>query len=147
MCNSVLLWIYLLLASKKNTRRGLLSYHEKQWPPCHSSKLVRLELVERGRADNNIAKEQIHRRRGVQNRKDKRTPLAYGDFFKVESGKRPVRKVLVEGDADIGKTTLSISVSEDWANGKLFQQFELVLFLPLRHKAVAAVGSILELLM
>ena len=49
-------------------------------------------------------------------------------------GKKPVRKVLVEGDAGIGKTTLCTSVSEDWANGKLFQQFELLLLLPLRQK-------------
>ena len=65
--------------------------------------------------------------REVEKTSVKRTPLAYGDLFKVESGKRPVRKVLVEGDPGIGKTTLCISVSEDWENGKLFQQFELVL--------------------
>ena len=64
----------------------------------------------------------------------------------MESGKRPVRKVLVEGDAGIGKTTLCISFSEDWANGKLFQQFELVLLLPLRMKVVALVSSFPELL-
>ena len=64
----------------------------------------------------------------------------------MESGKRRVRKVLVEGDAGIGKTTLCVAVSEDWANGKLFQQFELVLLLPLRMKAVASAGSLPELL-
>ena len=84
--------------------------------------------------------------RGSEKKAVKRTPLAYGDLFKVESGKRRVRKVLVEGDAGIGKTTLCIAVSEDWANGKLFQQFELVLLLPLRMKAVASAGSLPELL-
>ena len=68
------------------------------------------------------------------------------DSFKVKSGKKPVRKVLVEGDAGIGKTTLCTSVSEDWANDKLFQQFELLLLLPLRHKKVASAGSLPELL-
>ena len=84
--------------------------------------------------------------RGRESEGVKRTPLAYGDLFKEESGKRPVRKVLVEGDAGIGKTTLCIAVSEDWANGKLFQQFELVLLLPLRMKVVASAGSLPELL-
>ena len=84
--------------------------------------------------------------RGRDNEDVKRTPLAYGDLFKEESGKRPVRKVLVEGDAGIGKTTLCIAVSEDWANGKVFQQFELVLLLPLRMKVVASAGSLPELL-
>ena len=119
---------------------------EKQWPPCHSNKLVRLELVEREKGEDYSANAQ----RGREDKGAKRTPLAYDDLFKVESGTeepvRKVRKVLIEGDAGIGKTTLCISVSEDWANGKLFQQFELVLHLPLRMKVVASAGSLPELL-
>ena len=115
---------------------------EKQWTPCHSDKLVRLELVERKKGKGYSA----YTQRGREDEGIKRTPLAYGDLFKVESGKRRVRKVLVEGDAGIGKTALCIAVSEDWANGKLFQQFELVLLLPLRMKAVASAGSLPELL-
>ena len=115
---------------------------EEQWPPCHSDKLVRLELVEREKGEGYSANTQ----RGREDGGIKRTPLAYGDLFKVESGKRRVRKVLVEGDAGIGKTTLCIAISEGWANGKLFQQFELVLRLPLRMKAVASAGSLPELL-
>ena len=142
-------------ASIKRKYQERLIIHEKQWPPCHSDKLVRLELVEREKGEDYSASEERGRDvKGSDNnqerdRKDKsvtRTPLAYSDLFKVESGKRPVRKVLVEGDAGIGKTTLSISISEDWANGKLFQEFELVLLLPLRHKEVGSVGSISELL-
>ena len=119
---------------------------ENQWPSRHSNKLVRLELVEREKGEGYSANTQ----RGREDEGAKRTPLAYGDLFKVESGTeepvRKVRKVLVEGDAGIGKTTLCISVSEDWANGKLFQQFELVLHLPLRMKVVASAGSLPELL-
>ena len=119
---------------------------EKQWPPCHANKLVGLELVERKKREGYSANAQ----RGRKDKDVKRTPLPYGNLFKVESGSeepvRKVRKVLVEGDAGIGKTTLCISVSEDWANRKLFQQFELVLHLPLRMKAVASAGSLPELL-
>ena len=132
------------ITSIKEKYRERLINREEQWPPCHSDKLVRLELVERKKGEGYSANTQ----RG-QSREDKdvkRTPLPYSNLFKVESGKRPVRKVLVEGDAGIGKTTLSISVSEDWANGKLFQQFELVLHLPLRMKVVASAGSLPELL-
>ena len=115
---------------------------EKQWPPCHSDKLVRLQLVKREKGEGYSSNTQ----RGSKKKAVKRTPLAYGGFLKVKSGKRRVRKVLVEGDAGIGKTTLCIAVSEDWANGKLFQQFELVLLLPLRMKAVASACSLPELL-
>ena len=136
-------------ASIKRKYQERLINREKQWPPCHSNKLVRLELVEREKGEGYSVNEQRGRDdigRDTKDKDVKRAPLAYGDIFKVESGKRPVRKILVEGDAGIGKTTLSISVSEDWANGKLFQQFELVLLLPLRHKEIGAVGSIPGLL-
>ena len=115
---------------------------EKQWPHCTSDKLARLEIVKREKVGGYSAKTW----RGRDCDGVKRTPIAYGDLFKEESGKRPVRKVLVEGDAGIGKTTLCIAVSEDWANGKLFQQFELVLLLPLRTRVVASAGSLAELL-
>ena len=115
---------------------------EKQWPPCHSNKLIRLQLVERKKGEGYCANIQ----RGREDKTVKQTPLAYGDLFKVERGKKPVRKVLVEGDAGIGKTTLSISLSEDWAREKLFQEFKLLLLLPLRDKKVASAGSLPELL-
>ena len=126
------------ISSMKGKYQERCINREEQWPPCHLEKLVRLELVEREKGEGYSANTQ----RGSEKKAVKRTPLAYGDLFKVESGKRRVRKVLVEGDAGIGKTTLCIAVSEDWANGKLFQQFELVLLLPLRMKAVASVGSL-----
>ena len=132
----------IFLPSIKQKYKDRLINREKQWPLCHSNKLVRLELVERekgkGYCDN--------RQRGSDDKTVKRTSLAYGDLFKVESGKRPVRKILVEGDAGIGKTTLSVSISEDWSCEKLFKEFELVLLLPLRHKKVASAGSLPELL-
>ena len=128
------------ISIKKKYKERRINY-EEQWPPCHSNKIVRLDLVERkkGEFDNS--------QRGGEDSNGKRTPLAYGDLFTVKTGiEKPVRKVLVEGDAGIGKTTFCISVSEEWANGKLFQQFELVLLLPLRTKVVASAGSLPELL-
>ena len=125
--------------SIKKKYKDRLINREKQWPPCHSNKLVKLELVEREKGEGSSANTQ-------RGREDKRTPLAYGDLFKEESGKKAVRKVLVEGDAGIGKTTLSTSISEDWSHDKLFKGYELLLLLPLRHKKVASAGSLPELL-
>ena len=125
--------------SIKKKYKDRLINREKQWPPCHSNKLVKLELVEREKGESSFAN--THR-----GREDERTPLAYGDLFKEESGKKAVRKVLVEGDAGIGKTTLSTSISEDWSRDKLFKEYELLLLLPLRHKKVASAGSLPELL-
>ena len=117
--------------SIKKKYKDRLINREKQWPPCHSNKLVKLELVEREKGGEKT---------------EKRTPLAYGDLFKEESRKKAVRKVLVEGHAGIGKTTFSTSISEEWSHDKLFKEYELLLLLPLRHKKVASAGSLPELL-
>ena len=108
-----------------------LNDREDQWPLCCSNKLIRLELVER-------SKSEIVRGFSV--------PLDYWNLFKVDRGMEQVRKVLVEGDAGIGKTTLCTLISKDWANDKILQQFQLLLLLPLRHKKVASANSLSELL-
>ena len=118
---------------------------EKQWPLCHTDRLIRLELVEREKGKIYFGSHQ----RGENNNSEvtnERRSLAYEDLFKVEDRKYPVRSILVEGDAGIGKTTFCTSISEDWANGKLFQQFKLVLLLPLRHRKVASATSLSGLL-
>ena len=130
------------ITSIKRKYRERLINRENQWPPCKSNKLVRLELVEGVKGEGYYARHM----RGQESEEIKRTPIEYVDLFKVESGKAPIRKILVEGDAGIGKTTLSIAVCEDWANERLFQQFKLLLLLPLRHKKVASVASLPELL-
>ena len=149
------------LPSIKQKYKDRLINREKQWPPCHSNKLVRLELVEREKGKgycDNIPRGSLERSEKdarfyykdqySNNKKETvtRTSLAYNSLFIEKGGKKPVRKILVEGDAGIGKTTLSVSISEDWSCDKLFQEFELVLLLPLRHKKVASAGSLPELL-
>ena len=117
---------------------------EKQWPPCKSEKLVRLELVE-GEQRQGYSAGQT-RGRDDKLKAVKRSPLAYSNILKAKDDKKTVRKVLVEGDAGIGKTTLCTAVSEDWANEKLFQEFDILLLLPLRQKRIATAGSLLDLL-
>ena len=128
------------VTSIRKKYKGRLINREKQWLIRHSSKLVRLQLVSKNEGESYSTST----RRGED---DKSTPLAYCDLFKPESGKvEPVNKVLVEGGAGIGKTTLSVSLSEDWAFDKLFQKFELLLLLQLRYEKVATAGSLPELL-
>ena len=114
---------------------------EKQWPPCKSKKLVRLELV-KGETRQGYSAGQT---RGRDDKAIKREPLAYSDILKAKDSTGTL-KVLVEGDAGIGKTTLCTALSEDWANEKLFQEFEILLLLHLRQKTIASAGSLLGLL-
>ena len=126
--------------SIKTKYKDRLINREKQWLIRHSNKLVRLQLVNKNEVD-------VYSTSTSREEDGKSTSLAYCDLFKPDSRKvEPVNKVLVEGGAGIGKTTLSVSLSVDWMYGKLFQEFELLLLLPLRHEKVARAGSLPELL-
>ena len=114
-----------------------------QWPPCFAEKLVRLELHQEV---YNVYYNKQQRGGHKHYSTSSHEQLQYDDIFKNKPGGSVVRKVLVEGDAGIGKTTLCTSISIDWAQYKRLKQFKLLLLLPLREKAVTCVKSVLELL-
>ena len=127
---------------KKKYREKLL-VSEEQWPPVRGDKLINLQLVE---ADKNEGFRGGLRQHGASCEKFKRTPILYDDLFRVEEGKKPVRKVLVEGNGGIGKTTLCTMLSEGWGKEKVLTQFDCVLLLPHREKLVASAESLPDLI-
>ncbi len=130
-----------IVSIKKKYKERLLD-RERQWPLRHSSKIINLLLVSRKVGEGYYGNQQ----RGKAVEETKRDLIDYSKLFEVEGGAKPIRKVLIEGDAGIGKTHFCLSLTEDWANGKIFLEFKLVLFLPLRHRIVSSAGSLLELL-
>ena len=115
---------------------------EEQWSPVSVEKLVNLQLVETEKKEGFRAGLPQH---GTNDDKVKCTPILHGDLFKVEEGKKPVRKLIVEGNAGIGKTTLCTMLAEEWANGKIFTQFDCVLLLPLRERSVSTATTLPQL--
>ena len=126
---------------RKKYRERLLNC-EEQWPPVSVEKLVNLQLVETEKNEGFRAGLPQH---GADDDKVKRTPILHGDLLKVEEGKKPVRKLIVEGNAGIGKTTLCTMLTEEWANGEIFTQFDCVLLLPLRERSVLTATTLPQL--
>ena len=91
------------IASVRKIYRERLLNCDEQWPPVSVEKLVNLQLVETDKKEGFRAGLPQH---GANNDKVKCTPILHSDLFKVEEGKKPVRKLIVEGNAGIGKTTL-----------------------------------------
>ena len=61
--------------------------------------------------------------------------LDYGDILALKIGEkqdRQARRLLAEGEAGAGKTTLCAKIAWDWLNGHGFKRFELVLIIPIR---------------
>ena len=117
------------------------SNNVNEWPPVSGEKLIELQLVQAEKKEGFRAGLPQH---GVA--REERTPIIYGELFYIEEGKKPVKKLIVEGNAGIGKTTLCTMLAEGWAEGKILTQFDCVLLLPLREELVSSANSLLELL-
>ena len=114
------------------------SYHLKQ---CHVNvrALEMLELAVCTKPDVGVA---------LSN--GKQVHLAYSNLFNQQyTEMKPAavgNMILIQGEAAVGKTMLCMSIVEDWATGKLFQEFQIVLLLPLSSRNVASALSLSELL-
>ena len=82
----------------------------------------------------------------LQDDKEKRKSILHTDLFKTSSDNKPVRKIVVKGNAGIGKTTLCTMLTEEWAKGNILKQFDCVLLLPLRENRVSSATSLPELI-
>ena len=107
--------------------------HGKQYL-CHLKNVENFELLE------SISKGDCDGSNGKQ------VPITYsnlfsGEYVQPEYATRkasPNKTILVQGEAGVGKTMLCLSILEDWATGKLFQEFRIIIYLPLRNVALSS---------
>ena len=107
--------------------------------PCQLKNVASLELVEKRQYSSN----QLRDERGTTS---KLVRVPYSSLFKGDHGTRSSSKrILIVGEAGVGKTILCALIAEDWANGKFFQEFFMVLLLPLNQRGVASAQNLPEL--
>ena len=129
--------------SIKTKYRERLLVREEQWPPVRGDKLINLQLVEADKAEGfRGGLPQL----AVKEHRVQRTPILYSELFSAREGEKPVRKVLVEGNGGMGKTTLCTMLTEEWAEGKILEQFNCLLLLPFREKSISSAMSLSDLL-
>ena len=108
--------------------------------------VAQLELVEeKGNFQRLFEEDEV----GGRNASRNQIGLNYTQLFTKSQYRLPAKqdtKFLVLGEAGVGKTVLCTSIAEDWASGKLFKQFLIVLVLPLHQRNIALVNSFPELL-
>ena len=130
-----------ILAQIRKKYSTITNAYKNQCPRWLKS-ISSLELVEEPPYSSNHS-----RSREENTEKLVRLPLSYGNLFKGVHDKRKFSKrILIVGEPGIGKTILCASIAEDWANGKLFQEFFMVVLLPLYQKGVASAQTLTELL-
>ena len=128
-----------ILSQIKKKYRNINNAYKKQCP-CQLRNIANLELVECRQYSSN----QLTDERGITG---KSIHLSYSNLFKGDQDRMEggSTRILIVGEAGIGKTILCASIAEDWANGKLFQEFLMVFLLPLNQRGVASAQNLQEL--
>jgi GTPase SAR1 family protein len=133
-----------IVVSIKRKYLNVRADHLKQrsW---HLKGIAELELTE-GKCSGNELEESVNKGNASTCTS---IDLKYTQIFRREPQYVTAKhntKFLILGEAGMGKTMLCASIAEDWANEKLFQQFLIVLLLPLYQRDIALVNSLPELL-
>ena len=105
--------------------------------------MIMAEKVERLRIADDFIRQTIAGK--VDDILKKKIPIKLSQVFdKIKAGQR--KMVLLEGGPGCGKSTLSLHICSEWAEGNLFKEYKQVILVKLREKSVQRATSIANLL-
>ena len=118
-----------------------------QWPPLPVNKvfklaMIRKEEIQRGRIDDEFIRLTITGK--VDDILQKKTQIDLKNIFSDCDRKRKL--VLVEGAPGSGKSTLCLHICQEWAEGKLFQEYDIVVLVRLRDPLIGKAKTVADLL-
>ena len=79
----------------------------------------------------------------VKEGKDPKTckQLDFDDLLNIKVNEALPKRLILQGEAGSGKTTLCAKIAWDWITGRLFQEYEMVLVVPLREAEGLSIGE------
>ncbi|XP_072176955.1 uncharacterized protein [Diadema setosum] len=77
---------------------------------------------------------------------NQKRPLSYKNLLINEGNANLSKRLLIKGDGGAGKTTLCAKIAWDWCQGKILQDLDMVILVPLRDviDVNKSIGSIVE---
>ena len=119
----------------------------KQWPPLPLTKVFKLamiqkERIQRGRIDDEFIRLSITG--SIDDILQRKIPVEIEGIFTKCGDKR--KFVLIEGAPGSGKSTLALHICQEWAEGKLFQDYDVVILVRLRDPLIREAKTVADLL-
>ena len=137
------------LKSLYKAKTQVCTIDDDQWPPPVMNRVFRLAMImaeelERTGIRDDFVRETITGK--VDDILKKKVPIKLEDIFQenIKKGKR--RKILIEGAPGCGKSTLALHICQQWAEGKLFQEYRQIVLVRLREQAVQNAKNIADIL-
>ena len=104
--------------------------------------MIQKEEIQRGRIDDEFVKLTITGK--IDDILLLKTPVNLTNIFSEIGDRRNF--VLIEGAPGCGKSTLALHICQEWAKGKLFQEFDIAILVRLRNPLVREAKTIEDLL-
>ena len=132
----------------------MIPFMERDWPESNPQEYTRVVLVSNCSTKSDCTMSESQEHDHVYGKID--SILAYKKEVDVstildpvpspDSNKLQAPKVLMDGAPGIGKTTLTLNACKEWAENRLFKQYDLVLLVPLRQASLREAKDIEEFL-
>ena len=124
------------------------SFLTLQWPPPPTRRVFNLAMIQGhniryGPIDEDMVRLLLQGR--VNDVLYQKTPVKLEDIFKTDIAGRKV--VLIEGAPGSGKSTLAWYICQQWQSGRLFQDFQAVVFVQLRDPAIQSARLVEDILL
>ena len=129
--------LYVAYLKGQYTADRLPNYDK--WPQVKGKKYINLSLLDK----EGLRRQEAHQYTkaifhgnisSIKHKKMKMKNIAKTDDGSILKGRR--RCILVEGAPGVGKSTFAWKLCEKWGNGKILQQYRVMLLLRLREKRV-----------
>lgn len=119
-----------------------------KWPPLPTYTYVALamileEKIRYGKVDDNFVKFTLHGQ--IDDILFKKKQIKLEEIFVKDTAKRKV--ILIEGAPGAGKSTLAWHICKEWQHGKLFQEFDLIVFIQFRDPIVQSAQKLSDMLL
>ena len=113
----------------------------EQWPPQLGEKFIHLQLKKKTQEQDTIIRLKVTGRED-EDKKDENA-LELQDIFKKTDEQMTI---VFEGCPGSGKTALTLHLCKEWADGRMFKDYKLVILVRLREPAIHSAEEIKDIL-
>ena len=120
---------------------------DDQWPPSATRRVFNLAMIKTTKIWRQEIEDDFVRQTITGKTDDilyEKEPIERKDILPKSEQKQKV--VLLEGAPGCGMSTLSVFIAQQWGEGKLFTEYQLVILIRLRDPAVQEAKSIADLI-
>ena len=120
--------------------------HKGKWPPAPCKKIIKLATIEIEEDCSHLALCKLNRSESIDEymKNNSMNSISMENLLTEKDGSLP-KFVIVQGVSGIGKSTFSWKFCRQWAKGKIYQQYDLVVLLRMRDTRVREATKISNL--